>query len=99
MFGLGVLYTIISPFLLAYFALFLVYTLVSYLICDVYTIIFFFFGGGCSLKTKLEKELEKSKNLAEAKAAVSSGETKVVQNKTTIEVKPVEVEDKEGGIF
>lgn len=59
LFGQGILYTILSPFILAYFAIFLAYTMLNYLVCEVYSVVSFFFGGGCSKKTKLERELEK----------------------------------------
>ena len=40
MFGMGIVYTILSPFILAFFLLFVVYSLFNYLVCE-----FIYLGG------------------------------------------------------
>ena len=61
MFGLGVLYTILSPILLVVFALFVVYVFFNYLVLETINFFGFFFGYTFSSKTKLEEALEKQK--------------------------------------
>ena len=62
MFGLGIFYTIISPVILAIFALFVGYSLVNYLLCEVINLSGFFFGKRFVVETNLEKTMTKLKN-------------------------------------
>ena len=57
MFGLGLLYTILFPFFVVVFALYLVYTLGNYLVIEVYNCVSFFFGYTFTTETALEKKL------------------------------------------
>lgn len=69
MFGLGIIYTILSPVILALFAAFLIYALVNYLVCEGIYLGGFFFGKKFVAQTELEKKLAKmkeEKNEAEA---------------------------------
>lgn len=66
-FGLGILYTIASPFALAFFSLFLIYTFLNYIVCEVYNASTFFLGKGCSRYTKLEKHYKKMKAIEKEK--------------------------------
>lgn len=96
MFGLGIVYTILLPFVVVYFAIFLVYTFVNYLVCEVYTAVSFFFGGGCSLETKLDKELIKKRDSLIPEISANTEGTYAPK------ISPVEVPNPvndEGGIF
>ncbi len=99
MFGLGILYTVLLPFILAYFALFLVYTLLNYIFCDIYTLIFYFFGGGVSRNTKLEKTLQKRKEAMETLENTDENtlDLQEVQIDITPENEPSNID--QGGIF
>lgn len=70
MFGVGVLYTLLSPFIAALFALFLVYALVNYLVCEIINLSGYFMGKRFTAETKLEKDFEKKKKLEEAGVSV-----------------------------
>ena len=61
MFGLGVLYTILLPFIIAVFALYLVYVFFNYLVVEAKTFFGFFFGYTFTEETELEKKLEDMK--------------------------------------
>ncbi len=61
MFGLGILYTILFPFIVAIFALALVYVFVSYLVMESISIFGFFFGYTFTSETELEKKLREMK--------------------------------------
>ena len=61
MFGMGVLYTILSPIILCFFLLFVVYALINYIVCEVIYFGGFFFGKNFSDVTPLEKEYERMK--------------------------------------
>ena len=61
MFGLGILYTILSPFVVLGFALFLVYSLFNYLVCEAIGLSGFFFGKKFSAETELDKQCKKLK--------------------------------------
>ena len=62
MFGLGVVYTIIFPFIVIIFLVNLVYSFINYLIMECIAIFGFFFGYTFSTETPLEKKLEEMKN-------------------------------------
>ena len=62
MFGLGILYTLLFPFIVAIFAAFLVYALFNYLVLECINLFGFFFGYTFTVETGLEKELENMKN-------------------------------------
>ena len=57
MFGLGILYTILLPFILMVFAGYLVYVFFNYLVVESMALFGFFFGYTFSDETELEKEL------------------------------------------
>ena len=61
MFGMGILYTILSPFILAFFLLFVVYSVFNYLVCEAIYLGGFFFGRRFDDKTDLEKQYLKLK--------------------------------------
>ena len=65
MFGIGVLYTLLSPVILTVFALFMVYTLGNYLVCEVINFSGYFMGKRFTAQTRLEKEFEKKKKDSE----------------------------------
>ena len=64
MFGLGVLYTILFPFIVIIFAIFLVYAFFNYLVVECISLFGFFFGYTFSIETDLEKKLEEMNNQA-----------------------------------
>lgn len=72
MFGLGILYTILFPFMVIFFALSLVFVLGNYLFLEVKTCVGFFFGYTFTTDTQLEKKLKEIKR--EKKAAAESEE-------------------------
>ena len=57
MFGLGVLYTVLSPVFLLVFLLFVVYSLFNYLVFEVINVIGFFAGKRFTEETDLDKKL------------------------------------------
>ena len=61
MFGLGIFYTILSPIILLFFLLCVVYTIGNYLVCEVIYLSGFFMGKRFSEHTALDKKLEKMK--------------------------------------
>jgi hypothetical protein len=61
MFGLGILYTILFPFIVLIFALYLVYVFVNYLIIEGLTLFGFFFGYTFTVETELERKLREMK--------------------------------------
>ena len=61
MFGLGILYTILFPFIVLIFAIYLVYVFVNYLVVESLTLFGFFFGYTFTTETELEKKLRESK--------------------------------------
>ena len=72
MFGLGILYTILSPILLVIFLLFVVYSLFNYLVYEVIYLGGFFMGKRFSVETPLEKKLaQMKKEAADAQAEAS----------------------------
>lgn len=68
MFGLGILYTILFPFIVVFFALVLVGVLINYLVLEVINLSGFFFGNTFTVETKLDKKLKQMKE--EAKLAL-----------------------------
>ena len=75
MFGLGIVYTILSPVILAFFVAFLIYALVNYLVCEVIYLGGFFLGKKFVAQTELDKKLAKmkeEKKEAEAHAEVEN---------------------------
>lgn len=61
MFGLGVMYTVLSPLIAVFFALFLVYSFFNYLVCEVINLSGFFLGKRFTAQTELDKEYAKIK--------------------------------------
>ena len=57
MFGLGILYTILFPFIVAIFALYLVYVVGNYLVLEAINFFGFFFGYTFTTETELEKKI------------------------------------------
>jgi len=91
MFGLGILYTILSPIILLFFLLFVLYTVGNYLICEVIYLCGFFMGKRFSELTALDKKLEKIKK--EKMAEVNASNTLQKPNAETV------IENSEGGDF
>ncbi len=61
MFGLGIIYTILSPLLLVFFLLFVVYSFFNYLVCECINLGGFFLGKRFSEDTELDKQYKKIK--------------------------------------
>ena len=61
MFGLGILYTLLFPFILVFFALSVVYVIINYLVAEIVNFFGFFFGHTFTVETKLEKQLKEMK--------------------------------------
>ena len=57
MFGLGILYTLLFPFIVVIFALYVVYVFGNYLVFEFINFFGFFFGYSFSEETELEKKL------------------------------------------
>lgn len=57
MFGLGILYTLLFPFIIVIFALYIVYVFGNYLVLEAINLFGFFFGYSFSVETELEKKL------------------------------------------
>ena len=68
MFGMGILYTILSPIIVAFFLLFVVYSVFNYLVCEAIYLGGFFFGRKFDDKTELEKKYLKLKKEREESA-------------------------------
>ena len=66
MFGMGILYTILSPFILAFYLLFVVYSFFNYLVCESIYLGGFFLGRKFDDTTELERKLIKVKKEKEA---------------------------------
>ena len=87
MFGVGILYTILFPFIVAIFAGYLVYVFGNYLVMESINIFGFFFGYTFSEETELERklremkegpELEENEETEERETVSVKEETKVV---------------------
>ena len=61
MFGLGVLYTVLSPIILLSFVLFLLFALGNYVVFEIINLVGFFAGKRFSEETELDKKLAKMK--------------------------------------
>ena len=61
MFGMGIFYTIVSPIVLAFFVLFLIYSFFNYLVCEIINLSGFFLGKKFKAQTQLDKEYLKIK--------------------------------------
>lgn len=72
MFGLGILYTILFPFIVVIFAAFLVYVFGDYLFLEIKTLVGFFFGYTFSTDTELEIKLKEMKESAKLQAEKES---------------------------
>ena len=72
MFGLGVLYTILSPIILLIFLLFVVYSFFNYITFEVINFVGFFAGKRFTEETDLDKKLKKMR---------AQGQTSAVENK------------------
>ena len=57
MFGLGIVYTIFFPVIIAIFALYIVYVFFNYLVLEAINLFGFFFGYNFTVETELEKKL------------------------------------------
>jgi hypothetical protein len=75
MFGMGILYTILSPVILALFLAFLIYSFVNYLVCEGIYLGGFFLGKKFVAETELDKKFAKIK---EEKKQASAHEENVV---------------------
>ena len=58
MFGLGILYTILSPVFLLVFLLFVLFALGNYFVFEVINLVGFFAGKRFSVETDLDKKLK-----------------------------------------
>ena len=65
MFGLGILYTILFPFIVLIFGAYLVYACVNYVVLEFMAIIGFFFGYTFTAETELERKLNEMKEHSE----------------------------------
>lgn len=83
MFGMGILYTILSPVILAFFLLFVVYSVLNYLVCEVIYLGGFFLGRRFDDKTELEKRYLKLKKEREENI-VSHTETSVSYDNVSV---------------
>jgi len=89
MFGLGILYTILFPFIVVIFAIALVYVFVNYLVNESIHVFGFFFGHTFSEETELEKKLnamKEEKNVSEEES-LDAGEVTYTYNEETSEQK------------
>ena len=68
MFGLGILYTILFPFILVIFVLYLIYVLFNYLVLEMINFFGFFFGYTFTPETALEKKLHIMKQTVNVKS-------------------------------
>ena len=62
MFGLGILYTLLLPFIVVFFALSLVFVFANYLVLESKTLFGFFFGYTFTTDTELEEKLQEMKD-------------------------------------
>lgn len=83
MFGLGILYTILFPFIVVAFALYLVYVFFNYLVMESINIFGFFMGYTFTTETKLEIELRKMKEESELENQVISNEGQIYNYEQT----------------
>lgn len=84
MFGLGILYTILFPFIVVIFAAFLVYVFCDYLVLEVKTLVGFFFGYTFTTDTQLEiklKEMKENARLAAEKETLDDEENVLQQER------------------
>ena len=58
MFGLGILYTLLLPFIIAIFICYIIYVFFNYLVLEAINLFGFFFGYTFTPETELEKKLE-----------------------------------------
>lgn len=63
MFFQGILYTLLFPFIVFIFALYLVYALGNYLVLEFISLFGFFFGYVFTTETELEKKLNNKKEV------------------------------------
>ena len=61
MFGLGILYTLLLPFIIAIFICYIIYVFFNYLVLEAINLFGFFFGYTFTTETELEKKLESMK--------------------------------------
>lgn len=88
MFGLGILYTILFPFIVAIFVLYLVYVIGNYLVLEAINFCGFFFGYTFTTETELEKKLAEMKEMQkESKEVANNAEVFFAQNNVAVEVK------------
>ena len=83
MFGLGILYTLLFPFITAIFALFLVYVLGNYLVLEAINLVGFFFGYTFTTETKLEEKLNEMKETVKEESSNAGVENYLSQNDVT----------------
>ena len=62
MFGLGIMYTLFFPLIVAIFAIYIVYVFFNYLVLEIINIFGFFFGYNFTVETELERQLETMKD-------------------------------------
>lgn len=79
MFGLGIIYTVLSPLILAFFLLFVIYSLFNYLVCECINLGGFFLGKRFTEETELDKQYKKMKK-AKEEAKKLAEEKKVNQS-------------------
>ena len=88
MFGLGILYTILFPFIVAIFALYLVYVVGNYLVLETINFCGFFFGYTFTTETELEKKLAEMKEAPKENKEVNGNfQDFFAQNNVTGELK------------
>ena len=61
MFGLGILYTLLFPFMVVIFLLYVAYVFINYLVLEITNFFGFFFGYTFTVETELESKLASMK--------------------------------------
>ena len=77
MFGLGILYTILSPLFLLAFLLFVVFAFINYLVQEVMSLVGFFAGKRFSVETDLDKKLKQMRLEKQEASHVEGGDLHV----------------------
>ena len=78
MFGLGILYTILFPFILVFFALCLVYVILNYFVMEIINFFGFFFGHTFTTDTELDKKLKEIKAESHKQVAIEGASETIV---------------------
>lgn len=101
MFGLGIVYTLLSPIFALILLVVIAYSVVNYLVLEVINLSGFFFGRRVVAETKLDKQLKLSKEEEHArKEALKAAEAqRVSQMQSFNEPQDISWNQNEGGDF